>query len=185
MSEPSDHQWDKVYAAIGKVVCEWAELENDLVRLLHDATIAEAPAFRSDARTHMAFLALVENLDIRATVAAIKAIHFHLTYDFDFVAPIGPCLNRIENELRNERNRIVHDSWRLYQSGKLRRLQRGTKLVRQKGSGAELLYMGQSSEFESYRDIEAVAFRIQSEREILKAFREELLRLPPIKPDEE
>lgn len=179
MSQSSDYHWDRLFSAIGKVVCQWSRLEADLADLLYQLNSTIAPDISRSAEAWCVHSYMAENMDLRALCGAIRAAVFHLEYDQDLGPDISPALKRIENELRNERNRIVHDEWKVGESGRVRRVRRGTKLARQPSSGEETLEIGLSQDFTSVGDIEAVAVQIQTERDHISSFIEKLEALQP------
>lgn len=93
---------DQYAIEIGRLCMAWADLETAIgilmVDLLEPAHVA-------------AQMALMTNMDIRDRIATTLPLALVSKPDDRWFSVLQSCLNRINNDIRNERNRMVHDSW--------------------------------------------------------------------------
>lgn len=132
------------------------------------------------------FHAVAANVELRSKVAIIKALAFGRGHQPAIFNRLEPVLNEISVELRNKRNRFVHDTWVVLEENLILRHERGTKLPRSPGTGERTLALTTSERFTSISDIQAVATRVEQVRIDLIEIEEALEELYRQKyPDEE
>lgn len=88
--------------AIGYVCILWGFVESEL-------NFSLALLFKS--MDDDAFRALVANMDIREKVEVVRAVGFLQRPSKIWFEELKAALNKIDNVLRPERNRIIHDQW--------------------------------------------------------------------------
>ena len=168
------HSPDDLYRAIGRVVYEWALLEDLVDALVFDLTAICSRRFYEDDDIQAPYILMSSNLDLRANISTAKALALHIEEDVpDLFSRLEPVLNRIENEIRNERNRFVHDRWTLW-GDKIVRAKAGTKISREPATGHPKLDIGSVKEFAQMSDVEAVADHIFAQNILIQKVREEL-----------
>jgi hypothetical protein len=122
---------DRVYYAIGQTCDWWSTLEH----LVHDLCLHLAqclsPDFAKSATNAPLHIALT-NMGIRERIATAKAFASQApTAEPGFYSRLESLLNRLDNELRSERNRYVHDLWMLSDAGNgIERIQQRTIVTR-------------------------------------------------------
>ena len=93
---------DEHARAIGYVCIYWAALEHGIDSLLQTITPLE-PGRISDCIT--------ANADIRAKMQMVKALSFARKPTDGWFEHVEEVINRIDNNLRLQRNRFIHDAW--------------------------------------------------------------------------
>ena len=153
----SQLSYTTVATAIGEVCIWWSGIE----ALAHGvalrlAILNEPNLYRQNARTQLN-LAL-SNMDQRELFATTKALAFHGSPE-DLYPRMESILNNIDNVLRLERNRFVHDSW--FASGAAaQRTQRGTKVVKVQ-SRQKALSLNPTTQYYSLAEIDALAGKLK------------------------
>jgi hypothetical protein len=105
-------QYEKISAAIGKACFWWIEIE----RLVRHSTLNLARSLSrafDDDRPHRILDLAVGTLDMRQKIVVAKA-YAHLIpgpHPEDLYDRVEALFNYIDNEVRPERNRYVHDQW--------------------------------------------------------------------------
>lgn len=155
--------FDDLHRAIGRVVYEWAWLENDVACLVFDLCALHSPAFYRDPGAARVATAMNADLDLRANIAVAKTLAHQVSDRPGFFERIETALNIVNNELRNERNRYVHDIWHLIGDQPFR-YKAGAAIRRQKGSGDSVLEFGTRKTFSSVTEADAFADAIHSKR---------------------
>jgi hypothetical protein len=89
-------------AAIGYVCMCWASLE----RRLHHC-LAELGAFSTEEIGEC----ITAETDLRARISMLRGVAFIKKPDIKWYDAFTAVLNRIDNEMRIERNRYIHDLW--------------------------------------------------------------------------
>ena len=118
-------------AALGTVVKNWSMLENQLTYLI--TLLAE-----TDATTgHLLF----SGLDQKTKASIAQTMILHRNLDREMQADLASALNLINNDLRIERNRAVHDVWISDMAGHHARLTSSPKVKNAPGSGARELLL--------------------------------------------
>lgn len=171
------------HRTLGKLVHEWAFLEEAVAFLVFDLCKLETGDFEREDADLLPLLVLVHNNDLRANIAAAKALVLSDQFpDHAFAERLTWELNQIGNELRNERNRFVHDRWRLNDAGKFIRLEMGAKTPREPGTGKPFLALAKWTEYNSIEDIETLAEQVCESRDRLALMRNGLAALKEIAP---
>jgi hypothetical protein len=118
---------DQVATEIGRSCYWWGNIELRLQTLcvklarFNDASLREAPVWSVLAT-------VLSHTDARQRIAVAKALAAQ-SIDPDMYISIERLLNTVDNELRNERNRFVHDQWELEEEVIVRR-KHGARVVR-------------------------------------------------------
>jgi hypothetical protein len=108
---------------LGRCVIAWSTAERSLETLL--VILLSGRRLRmEDARI------VVSNLDIRERAKLVVALAYQAKLPHKRLTKIERLAGQIQNDLRNRRNRLFHDSWNLSESGIFKRASTGTKLVR-------------------------------------------------------
>ncbi|MBX7514828.1 hypothetical protein K3179_09760 [Qipengyuania sp. GH38] len=165
--------YNALYAALGQVVYEWAWLEDDVASLIIALTNVQSKHLMQDQGFGKFLLAVDANVDLRTNIQIAKALTRYVETDTDFRGRADKTLNFIGNELRNDRNRYIHDLW--YVAGeRFMRLKKGTTVKRVKGSGEVKVDLRSITEFQTLGDVKALVTRIQKERRNLGILHGEL-----------
>lgn len=166
------HPYDDLFCAVGRVVYEWSWLENDVAALVFDLSAIDMPSFYSSFEGDALVNALSANLDLKANIAIIKTLAFAIDDQSDFYTRVERVTNFIGNELRNTRNRYVHDRWHI-NTGKVIRYKSGTVIKREPSSGKRLISYGSTEEYASVSEVDAFAEKIHLARRDIMRLSEE------------
>lgn len=96
-----DYYPDGILEALGNVVTLWSNVE---------AGLAEAIVSLGHLTDNAAARIMLSQIDARGRIGALKSICFIEMPEPDF-SLASSWLNAIDNELRNSRNRFIHDQW--------------------------------------------------------------------------
>lgn len=108
MRIPSD-TLDQVATEIGRSSYWWANIEHTLQSLC--VNLARFADEDLDSEPVWSVLGtILSHMDVRQRVAVAKVLAAQ-SVDPDLYGQIERLLNTIDNDLRNERNRFVHDHW--------------------------------------------------------------------------
>lgn len=121
--DPNASVYDDIASCIGNVCIWWAGIEDVILGLsLHTAQVLE-PAFDTSMAWNMLHIALL-NMDPRARIANAKAAIHYIDdpRSADIYDRAEALLNFVDNSLRPERNRYVHDVWAVRESASLARM---------------------------------------------------------------
>lgn len=124
--------------AIGDTCIRWGILES----IVHDIALHLAmyldPAFKTETARHILHLTL-SNMDPREKTATAKALahKVNTTDSPDFYEKADALLNHLDNILRPERNRYVHDIW-AHDGQSFVRLKLGARVIRPQARQREL-----------------------------------------------
>lgn len=168
----SELNYTTVATAIGEVCIWWSGIE----ALAHGvalrlAILNEPNLYRPNARTQLNLT--LSNMDQRELFATAKALAFHGSSD-DVFPQLEPILNRIDNVLRIERNRFVHDSW--FASGAAaQRTQRGTRVVNIQAR-EKALSLNPTTQYSSFAEIDALAGKLKAAYSDLEKLDKEIIR---------
>ena len=178
MSDP----YDVLYRAIGRAVYEWAWLENEVSAFVFDLCAIHSRAFYEDKGVGVVASAYHVNAELKANIAVAKALAHELSEIPDFFARVESTLNPINNELRNERNRYVHDRWHVA-GDEAFRYKSGSVIRREAATAQTILEHATRKHFESIGEVEAFADRLVEQRRMLMELSQEardiyLLRYP-------
>lgn len=154
----------ELHRALGYLVHEWAWLESEVTRLMFDLAALHSKQFYDDDGVGNFFTTVSENIDLRSSIAIVKALAFELGDNQAVFNQLEPLLNEITVSLRNKRNRFVHDQWVVLAHDLIVRFEKGTKLPKEPGTGERRLSLGSQEKFASVTEIEAVAIRVHNVR---------------------
>jgi len=122
--------------AVGRVIIEWNRIEHVIAELAHRlAGCISAPLIGPSG--DVLRLALM-NMDLRARISTTKAYAFQCQIYDGFYAELEKILNRVDNELRAERNKFVHSLW-YCDFGQPSRVAIGTRIVKPQAGMLELV----------------------------------------------
>jgi hypothetical protein len=130
LSDINPDPYAEIARVIGEVCLSWSDIE-EVVRdiSLHLAAYLDR-AFDEESKISLLLIPITQ-MDIRGKIATAKALA-HLPNNPktpDFYDRAATLLNHVDNELRNERNRYVHDAWRA-EGAALTRIHSGPKVSR-------------------------------------------------------
>lgn len=144
--------------AIGAVCQNWASLERLIKSAIHILSRSYHPAF-NDATAWGVVDIIVAHADIRDRISIAKIFASQSFLGMPLYNRFEAHLNRIDNELRLERNRFIHDDWMVTEQETVRTLRR-PKVVRPQAFQVEVAW-DTSKTFERIEDVEAFATEIQ------------------------
>lgn len=127
MSAPND-RYDRIALAIGRVCYWWGAIELITRDMCHHIAAIYSRAFLDDT-VYTPVYVLAENMDLRERIVALKTLACAVLPLKDFNG-FEALLNRIDNEIRIERNRYVHDLWNEDEDG-IYRMKMGTGVQRE------------------------------------------------------
>lgn len=117
---------EQVASAIGRSCYWWSSIEIELQGLC--ASLARFNDRSFDLEKVWEVLAIsLSHMDIRQRVAVAKALAAN-GLDPDLYGEVESLLNHIDNDLRPERNRYVHDEWMMIDDSIVRR-KHGAKVI--------------------------------------------------------
>jgi hypothetical protein len=102
--------FEAVFSTIGEVCAIWAEIDFYVGELLHDL-YAYHDAGRMTQTGSDALGVIIRSMDIRQKADAVRALSLAVKEDPDFFEDTKSAMKEITEELRNARNRLVHDDW--------------------------------------------------------------------------
>jgi hypothetical protein len=117
---------------LGRSVIAWSQVEKSL-----DALAKVLMGTGGLSRT--ASKAITANLDVREKCKIITALAFEEGLPSKQVSAIADAVNSAQNDLRNRRNRLYHDSWSIKDGRMQKRASTGTRLHRPQAFKLELL----------------------------------------------
>ena len=161
-----NENYDDLYRAIGRVVYEWAWLENAIASLVFDLSALQSPNFYEDAGVGRVATVFNANLDVRTNITIAQNLAHDVRDTPGFFEKVEAALNPIANEMRNERNRFVHDSW-FVTGGRPHRIKTGSRVRRESGSGAVSVELNHVKTFEAIADVHAFADRIHRQHMVV------------------
>lgn len=89
---------------IGRLCTAWGHLELDVTMLLDALTALKDPVPKNT---------ILSLMDFREKLQAVKVIGYDKKPNKIWYEKLASTVNKIENELRPERNRMIHDFWLL------------------------------------------------------------------------
>ena len=151
----------RIEAAIGQTCYWWSTLEH----LVHDICLHLASCLSVDFEksvTHAPLHIALTNMDIRARIATAKAFASQApTANATFYNRVEKLLNCLDNDLRSERNRYVHDLWMVGDDNRtVERFWQKTVVSRPQARKLEL-QIGTTKPFESVEEVEAFVGRLE------------------------
>jgi hypothetical protein len=117
---------------LGRSVVSWSQVEKSIDALAR-MLMGEGGLNKGGATV------MTANLDIREKCKIIVALAFQAGLSSKQVTGIAETVNVAQNELRNRRNRLYHDSWSLKNGLFQKRSSTGTRLHRPQAFKLELL----------------------------------------------
>jgi hypothetical protein len=108
----SDSLYDKIAKAIGNTCIWWATIEGLVHDLILHLAVCLEPTFDKKSVMDILHIAL-SNEDLRLKVATVKVLAHKIesVNSPQFYERVEQILNYLDNDLRLERNRFVHDGW--------------------------------------------------------------------------
>jgi len=103
-------KYEEVAKAVGHVCVAWADLEWQLVCLASDLSKVIAPEYK-DRRLCYPFEIALSQTDMREKIMIVKVLAHTARGDATFYDDLCTVVNEIDNDLRPQRNRYVHDHW--------------------------------------------------------------------------
>ena len=110
----------KVANRLGRLCMSWSHLELDLTLLLHRLMRISDPTVNNT---------ILGVMGLREKIQALHTIGFKRAPSPDWYASLSKVLNMIDNELRPERNRMIHDFWITDIDGDLQRSRLNPRVV--------------------------------------------------------
>ncbi|MER8426509.1 hypothetical protein [Mesorhizobium sp. M1403] len=106
--------YDQIASAIGEVCLWWTALEDVILGLSLHLSVFRDASFERDTAWDTLNTVLL-GMDFRAKITTAKALAHHVDVEesADFYERLEELLNHIDNTLRTERNRYVHDTWHI------------------------------------------------------------------------
>jgi hypothetical protein len=99
---------DKIHLQIGACCTNWASIEM-MVREIILVLSAHHNQMYHDYAARQPLHILLRNMDLREMTEAAKAIALVSIGDSDLFHRMSRDMNLISNEMRNKRNRLIHD----------------------------------------------------------------------------
>jgi len=119
---------ERITKGLGYICIFWAWLERGVDEMLE----ALIPLEEGDKSR-----AVVANINLRDKIRIIRALAFLQKFDDDWHKKLNALLDEIDNDLRVDRNRFIHDSWA--KSGRMfERITRQTKFLKPQAFALEL-----------------------------------------------
>lgn len=155
----------KSYATeIGYFCIYWATIENQIDGLLSELT--------SSLKDDVAVIILA-NMDFRSKISSVMTLGFNRKPDEKWFSDLKSVLDTIDNEIRTERNRYVHDYW-VAIGDDIYKFQRQAKVYREQSRKYAVKY-GHVSQPKPY-EIRTLTFRMMAAVGHLMELRD---KLPP------
>lgn len=121
---------------IGRMCVLWSGLEFDIALFLSTLTKIGNKTIKN---------VLIGSLDMRGKIQALKTIGFDQQPNEKWFGDLDTLIGTINNELRNERNRMVHDFWITYLDDageeEINRVNLKASINRAQGSGDKSLQL--------------------------------------------
>lgn len=174
MSEP-EKIYDKIAYAIGSVCLVWASIEEHLHDLILHAAVCTDPAFDGDSAWDTLHIA-VTNMELREKIATAKALIHKIDQTGELYDEAETLLNHIDNGLRMERNRYVHDSWS-HEEGVIRRIAYGAKVKRQPSTGKRELRLTTDQQYATVEGVDKLVHDLMKAYAQLAAIDDQLARI--------
>ena len=151
----------RIEAAIGQTCYWWSRIEH----LVHDLCLHLASCLSVDfdqSVTRVPLHIALTNMDLRQRIATAKALASQApTANATFYDRLERLMNRVDNELRNERNRYVHDLWAIGDDEKtIERFQQRTIVTRPQSRQRELS-IGTTKPYASLVEVEAFVLQLE------------------------
>lgn len=159
-----------VATAIGEVAIWWSAIETMAHGLAIRLTILNEPAMNTPKGRDQLNLVLV-NMGQRDLFSAVKALAFDASKD-DLFPRLEPLLNVLDNDIRPERNRYIHDSW--FATGELaERTSRSARIVNAQARLKELRAFHKTT-FASFDELDGLVRRMKQHFTELETISEDI-----------
>jgi hypothetical protein len=124
-------QLERATQAIGYVCVFWAWLEDHIGEMILDLAPFDKAKITDREIKQLRDVIFVDS-DIRSKIKILRAVAFIRKFDADttWFAQMDKLLNKIDNELRPQRNRIIHGQWFAPKPRRLERRSKHAKLKR-------------------------------------------------------
>lgn len=137
---------------IGEVVMEWTYIEGLVADMAINLASYRHRAYEDDP-VRDPFIMAILCMKLPERIALTKALAHAVNDPPDYYARLEHTLNLLDNKLRTERNRFVHDSWQ-FDGQKIIRFADGPKVRRPQARIRELT-MGTEKAFADIVDVRA------------------------------
>jgi hypothetical protein len=117
---------------LGSAIIAWSHCEEATEHLLRD--LLQYHGLEEDTARLIA-----STLDLKSRCALGIALAYKLPLSRDMMERLSTAINTVQNDLRNTRNRLFHDSWMLTKGAIHKRLSTGPKLSRPQARELELI----------------------------------------------
>jgi hypothetical protein len=147
--------YEKHALALGLACMSWSLLESVI-----DDFLADIIPLENDPRQDVAGV-FHANIDFREKIKILVSVAFIRKYNDQWFRELQEWIDEIDNDLRTERNRYVHDSWTLEPDNEymsLSRTQKVSKLIKPQAYQLELITQIQTPV--SLEDLEGLGKRI-------------------------
>lgn len=108
---------------LGMAIISWSHCEEAVEHLLRD--ILQFHGLERDTADLIA-----ATLDLKSRCALGIALTYKLDIPLDLMERLSAAVNSVQNDLRNRRNRLFHDSWMFKEGAIHKRVSTGPKLKR-------------------------------------------------------
>lgn len=150
----------------------WSAIESNLRVLLYDLAAYNAADYEND-ETFQVLAVFLSNMDGRQAVANAKALAHSVADPPDFYDRAETLLNWIDNDLRNERNRYIHDRW-VSVGPLIHRIKAGTVIRREPSTGERKSQHDTRRQFIGFEELNQFAEKLSDASSQLLALGDEL-----------
>jgi hypothetical protein len=145
----------KISSAVGELCSVWSAIDLFLDRFITSLLNIKDKQIAS---------ALLNNIDSREKIKIVLSISYIRRLSDEWFETLKWCLDKIDGQLRAQRNRYVHDSWHVSNEG-VRRIQNKTGFRKNKSKKLELYteVINKASEkeiLELIKEIQNMIFRL-------------------------
>lgn len=165
-----DLSYSTVATAIGEVAIWWSGIETTTYDLaIRLSMLGDRQMYNRQSLKVLRLM--LANMGQRELFATVKALAFNASQNHIF-PKLEPLINELDNQIRAERNRIIHDSW--YATGETAsRTSRGAKIINA-GPRNRVLRIQHVVKYASFDELEAVLKRMKAVYSELDAIRLEI-----------
>jgi len=103
-------QLENVTRAMGYVCVYWAWLEDHIGEMILDLAPLDPKQLVEKEREQLRDVLLMDT-DIRTKLKLLRAVAFIRKWDDAWFKQVDKTLNKIDNDIRPRRNRVVHSTW--------------------------------------------------------------------------
>jgi hypothetical protein len=123
--------FEALTGVLGAAIISWSHCEEATEHLLRDLLV-----FNNLEKATADIIAAT--LDLKARCSLSLALAYRLKIPHDLMDRLATAINAVQNDARNTRNRIFHDSWLLNKGEIHKRTSTGPKLTRPQSRQLEL-----------------------------------------------